>query len=143
MATDITKSARRRLAQAREHAKELLADIAEAGSRRQAESAQRLYLDSKDAIKVAAQEARKSFPRFRRPPVSVIEEMVGKVNVWQPCSERVMLRRKEKKTPGTYRLTYDFGPQNRIRHHLVAACLKPRVKLHPRQYASKGNGGTH
>src|SRR5688500_2800526 len=93
---DIPKSTKRALREALKQERELCADIAEAGSRRRAESAQRFYVQSKPAIRVAAQEARKSFPRFRRPPVSVIEEMVGKVNVWRPCAERALLHIEEK-----------------------------------------------
>jgi hypothetical protein len=138
-ATD-PKSLKRRLAQAMKHEKELFADIAEAGSPRQAESAQRLYVQSKDAIRVAAYKARKSFPKFRRPPVSVIDQMVGKVNVWRPCAERALLHIEEK--PGGARRTiHSFRMENRTRQHLVAAAMRPRLHLLPNQFAS--GGGTH
>lgn len=122
------------------HEKELLADIAEAGSPRRAESAQRLYLQSKDAIRVAAHNARKSFPKSRRPSSSAIDEIVVKVNVWRPCAERVLLHIK-KKPGGATRTIHSFKMENRTRQHLVAAAMRPRLHVLPNQFAS--GGGTH
>src|SRR5688572_15332336 len=140
MAVDLQISPKRRLARARKHEKDLLANIADAESRRRAESAQRLYVESKDAIRVAAHRARKSYPKFRRPPVSVIEEMVGKVNVWRPCAERALLHIEEKPGGGD-RTIHSFKMENRTRQHLVAAAMRPRLHVLPNQFAS--GGGTH
>jgi len=136
---------RHTLKKALKHERELRAGIASAGaegSSRRAENAQRLYLDSFDSKIVAACRAGKSFPLHLRPQPTSMVRAARETNVWRLCGERVMLRLEEKKTPGTYRLIYDFGVENRTRQHLVAECLKPRVALHPRQYASAG-GGTH
>ena len=97
----------------------------------------RMYLSSLDAHYVAVLEAHKSLHKYRRPNKARLFTYATELNPWRTIDEKVFLLPKEKQF-GHYRLTMNFGFENRARQYLVRPVLEARANVHPHQYAMRG-----
>jgi hypothetical protein len=130
-----------RFPDAEDHFSDLLNDIVDAhGKKKPKLVKQRINrcLNSYDARLIAVEQA----VRKMGLPVtnSDIEAIAQKLNPWAGSYEpaRVSARRKGEPGAGGYRLTFDFGVENRALQYLVKAILLVLADLHPHQYGTVG-----
>lgn len=102
----------------------------------------RVYLNSYDARLTAVKLAFRRLKPHRRSASVDFNAVAEKLNPWTGTTEevRISLRRKAS-NPENYRITMDFGLENRALQYLLLLLLRVIAELQPNQCATKG--GTH
>ena len=130
-----------RFAQAEAHFQDMLHSIADAqGKKNPYLLKERINrcLSSHHAHLIAVEQAYRKMGRAVTN--SDIEATAQKLNPWAGSSEpaKVSARRKGEPGAGGYRLTFDFGVENRALQYLIKAILSVIADLHPHQYGTFG-----
>ncbi len=133
-------------AQAKGHVRAMLHDVRSAhlaGKHKKAKHRIRRYLNSHHARLVAAELARRAMKPHPQLPKALVPSIASGLDPWVGTTEEVRVNMIPKDSGyGDYRLTMDFGPENRALQHLILGALKVIADLHPHQFGS-GNGGMH
>jgi hypothetical protein len=100
------------------------------------------WLRSPEAKRLAGRLAYRAMPAHCRPKRSEVDSIAVGLDPWKGSDEvaYVAKRAKEHK-PNDYRLTIDFGIENRALQYLVLLVLREVMELHPDQYGNRG--GVH
>jgi hypothetical protein len=119
-------------AQAIRHVMAMLDDIRSAhlaGKHKKAKHRIRRYLNSHHALLVATELARRTMKPHHRLPKAQVPGIASRLDPWAGTSEaaRVNIIPKES---GDYRLTMDFGPENRALQYLLLRLLREIADLH-------------
>ncbi len=132
--------------QAKEHVGAMLNRIRAAhlaGKRKRMKYLSELYLNSNDAGLVATELARRAMKPHRHLPKVLVPSIASGLDPWAGTTEEVRVNMIPKDPDsGDYRLTMDFGPENRALQYLLLPLLREIADLHPHQFGT-GNGGSH
>ncbi len=130
--------------QAKEHVGAMLNRIQAAhlaGKRKRMKYLSELYLNSNDAGLVATELARRAMKPHRHLPKVLVPSIASGLDPWAGTTEEVRVNMIPKDPDsGDYRLTMDFGPENRALQYLLLPLLREIADLHPHQFGT-GNGG--
>ena len=99
------------------------------------------YLQSFDARLVATWQKDRKLNRHRRPDRKLLPSIAASLSPWAGTKEIAVVNMKEKGSNGGYRLSMDFGIENRALQYLIVRLLEATADLHPEQYLMKG--GVH
>src|SRR6266540_31569 len=124
-------------AQAKGHVRAMLHDVRSAhlaGKHKKAKHRIRRYLNSHHARLVAAELARRAMKPHPQLPKALVPSIASGLDPWVGTTEEVRVNMIPKDSGyGDYRLTMDFGPENRALQHLILGALKVIADLHPHQ----------
>jgi hypothetical protein len=97
------------------------------------------WLRSLDAKRLAVRLAYRKMPKHCRPARSKLDAIAKELDPWKGSDEvgYVAKQAKEHK-PNEYRLTVDFGIENRALQYLLLLVLREVVDRHPDQYGTRG-----
>jgi hypothetical protein len=99
------------------------------------------WLRSFEAKRLAGRLAYRAMPAHRRPNRSEVDGMAVGLDPWKGSDEVAYVAKQAKEhKPDDYRLTMDFGFENRSLQYLLLLVLREVMELHPDQY---GNRGVH
>jgi hypothetical protein len=99
----------------------------------------RPYLTSHDARLAATHRAFGKMKPGRRPPKKQLPSIAAGLNAFKGTQEQVRLVFTRKRSnPNEFRLTLDFGIENRALQYLVLSVLYVIANLHPRQFGVRG-----
>ncbi len=97
------------------------------------------WLRSLGGKRLAVRLAYKQMPRHQRPDKSELNAITAGLDPFKGTDEVVLVKMQAKEhQPDDYRLTMDFGIENRALQYLLLLPLREVLKLHPNQYGSKG-----
>ena len=132
--------------QAKGHVRAILNDVRSAhlaGKRKKVEYLSHRYLNSHHARLLATELARRAMKPHRQFPKALVPSIASGLDPWAGTAEEVRVNMIPKDPDsGNYRLTMDFGPENRALQYLLLRLLHVIADLHPRQFGT-GNGGMH
>jgi hypothetical protein len=141
-----TSSRDARRAQAKRHVMAMLDDVQSAhlaGKHKRAQHRVRRYLNSYHARLVATELARRTMKPHRRFPKDLVPSIASSLDPWAGTTEEARVNVVPKNSDsGDYRVTLDFGPENRALQYLLLCPLREIADLHPHQFGT-GNGGSH
>jgi hypothetical protein len=133
-------------AQANGHVRAMLHDVRSAhlaGKHKKARHRTQRYLNSHHAGLVATERARRAMKRHWSFPKALVPAIASGLDPWVGTTEEVRVNMIPKDSEsGEYRLTMDFGPENRALQYLLLPLLREIADLHPHQFGT-GNGGPH
>jgi hypothetical protein len=104
------------------------------------------WLRSFEAKRLAVRLACRKMKFHRRPDKSELDAIAEHLDPWKGSGEVAYVAKQAKEhKPDDYRLTIDFGIENRALQYLVLVPLRELVELHPSQYQTNPYGprGTH
>jgi len=113
-----------------------------AGKRKKVNHRIRRYLNSHHARLLATELARRAMKPHRRFPKALVPSIASSLDPWVGTAEEVRVNVIPKGDSGDYRVTTDFGPENRALQFLLLRLLRVMADRHPHQFGT-GNGGSH
>jgi hypothetical protein len=132
--------------QAKGHVRAMLRDVRSAhlaGKRKKVEYLSHRYLNSHHARLLATELARRAMKPHRQFLKALVPSIAAGLDPWVGTTEEVRVNMIPKDPDsGNYRLTMDFGPENRALQYLLLRLLREIADLHPHQFGT-GNGGMH
>lgn len=78
------------------------------------------YLRSYNAKLVAAARANQQMRKCKKPTTISLQDLAESVNMYQPCSEIVLLHQFRKRASNNFRRVMEYGPENRTRQYLLS-----------------------
>jgi hypothetical protein len=100
------------------------------------------WLRSYQAKRLAVRLAYRKMPKHCRPDKSELDAIAKALDPWKGSGEVAYVGKQAKEhKPNEYRLTIDFGIENRALQYLLLIVLREAMELHPDQYGNRG--GVH
>jgi hypothetical protein len=122
-------------AQAQGHVRAMLHDVRSAhlaGKHKKAKHRIQRYLNSHHALLVATELACRKMKPHRRLPKALVPAIASGLDPWAGTAEEVRVNMIPKDSDsGDYRLTMDFGPENRAFQYLLSPLLREIAGQHP------------